>query len=98
MMGTLARVLAEKKIPTHTDRFRADVQGIVENVGGVLRITRILVHYVLRTPPGKGDEARACLDHYIEGCPAAMSVQGAIAIEHSMEVEERSARATRDEG
>ena len=41
MMGTLATVLAGKKVPTFGDRFRADVEGDIEDVDGVLRITRI---------------------------------------------------------
>ena len=43
MMGTLATVLAGKKVPTFGDRFRADVEGDIEDVDGVLRITRIQI-------------------------------------------------------
>ncbi len=53
MMGTLATVLAGKKIPTFGDRYRADVEGDVEDVAGVLRITKIRVRYTLKVPPGK---------------------------------------------
>ena len=48
MMGTLATVLAGMKIPTFGDRFRADVEGDVEVVGGVLKITEIRVRYTLQ--------------------------------------------------
>ncbi len=37
MMGTLAGVLAAKKIPTPEDRYWADVEGDIENVNGVLK-------------------------------------------------------------
>jgi hypothetical protein len=40
MMGTLATVLAGRKIPTFSDRYRADVEG---DIDGVLKITRIRV-------------------------------------------------------
>ncbi len=90
MMGTLATVLAGRKIPTFGDRFRADVEGDIENVDGVLRITRIRVRYTLKVPPGKTGEAREALGVYIEKCPAAMSVKGAIAIEDSAEITELS--------
>jgi organic hydroperoxide reductase OsmC/OhrA len=88
MMGTLAGVLASKKIPTRSDRYRADVEGDIENVEGILKITRIRVRYLLHAPRGKADEARQSLDEYLNQCPAAMSVKGAIDLEHSMTVEE----------
>ena len=55
-MGTLATVLAGKKIPTFADRFQADVEGDIEDVGGVLKITKIRVRYTLKVPPGKAGE------------------------------------------
>jgi hypothetical protein len=88
MMGTLATVLAGKRIPTLGDRFRADVEGEVEDVDGVLRITKIRVKYSLKVPPGKTGEAREALGSYIEKCPGAMSVRGAIAISDSADITE----------
>ncbi len=88
MMGTLAAALAGKKIPTFADRYRADVEGDIEDVGGVLKITKIRVKYTLKVPPGKTGEARDALAGYLEKCPAAMSVKGAIAIEDSADITE----------
>src|SRR5512145_91155 len=88
MMGTLATVLAGKKIPTFGDRFRADVEGDVEDVEGVLRITNIRVHYALKVPAGKTSEAREALQVYEQQCPAAMSVRGAIRISDSADIAE----------
>jgi len=88
MMGTLATVLAGRKIPTFSDRYRADVEGDIEDVDGVLRITRIRVAYTLSVPPGKADDARAALKTYITNCPAAMSVRGCIDITDSAEISE----------
>jgi hypothetical protein len=88
MMGTLATVLAGRKIPTFADRYRADVEGDIEDVDGVLRITRIRVAYTLSVPPGKTDEAREALKTYITRCPAAMSVRGCIEIIDSAEISE----------
>ena len=87
-MGTLATVLAGKRIPTFGDRFRADVEGDVEDVDGVLRITKIRVNYTLKVPLGKSGDAREALSDYIEKCPGAMSVRGAIAISDSAEISE----------
>ena len=86
MMGTFASVLATKKIRTHTDRYRADVEGDIENVDGVLKITVIRVHYTLKLSPEEEADARWAMEHYIEKCPGAMSVTGCIRIEHSLVV------------
>ena len=48
MMGTLAAVLASKKINTSKDRYRAEVKGEIEDVNGILKITHFDVHYFLK--------------------------------------------------
>ena len=88
MMGTLATLLAGRKIPTLADRYRADVEGEIEDVDGVLRIARIRVAYTLSVPPGKADDAREALKTYITHCPAAMSVRGCIEIIDSAQISE----------
>lgn len=84
-MGTFASVLATKKIRTHTDRFMANVEGDIEDVAGVLKITVIRVHYVLKLSPEEESDARWAMENYIEKCPAAMSVTGCIRLEDSLE-------------
>jgi len=86
MMGTLAAVLAKKKIRTFQDRFRATVSGDIEDVSGVLKITRIAVSYRLKLPKEKVPDAREALENYIHLCPAAQSVIGCIDITHDMEL------------
>ena len=86
MMGTFASVLATKKIRTHTERYRAEVEGDIENVRGVLRITEIRVHYVLKLAPEEEADARWALENYLERCPGAMSVTGCIRLQHSLEL------------
>jgi len=54
MMGTLATVLAGKKIPSSEKRYRAEVEGDIENVNNILKITKIRVKYYLKVPPEKG--------------------------------------------
>ena len=88
MMGTLAGVLAGKKIATPEDRYRAEVEGDIENVDGVLKITRIRVTYRLKVPQGKAGEAQEAMKSYLLRCPAAQSVIGCIRIEDRLNVEE----------
>ena len=88
MLGTLARFLAEKQIPTPEDRYWADVEGDIENVKDILKITRIRVKYHLKVPQGKAGEAREALSSYLSSCPAAQSVIGCIQIKDDIAVEE----------
>ena len=87
-MGTLATLLAGKKIPTPEDRYWADVEGDIENVNGVLRITEIRVRYHLKVPKGKVAEAEEGFSSYLQRCPAAQSVTGCIRIKDHMMTEE----------
>ena len=84
MMGTLARVLAEKDIPTPKERYWADAEGDIENVNGVLKITTIRVKYHLKISEDKVAEARECFSNYITRCPAAQSVIGCIKLEDEL--------------
>ncbi|HEA69464.1 MAG TPA: OsmC family peroxiredoxin [Desulfobacterales bacterium] len=88
MMGTLAAVLAGKKIRTFQDRYRADVTGDIEDVEGVLKITRIDVRYQLKLPEEQREDARRALDSYLHLCPAAQSVIGCIKINHELNMED----------
>jgi hypothetical protein len=88
MMGTLAGALAGKKIATPEDRYWADVEGDIENVNGVLKITRIRVDYHLQIPKEKAAEANDAFSSYLVKCPAAQSVIGCIQIQDKMTLEE----------
>jgi organic hydroperoxide reductase OsmC/OhrA len=88
MMGTLAGGLAGKRIPTPEDRYRADVEGDIEDVNGILKITRIRVQYHLKIPKEKAAEAREAFSTYLGRCPAAQSVIGCIRIEDQLIIEE----------
>ena len=90
MMGTLATVLAGKKISTPEDRYWADVEGDIENVNNVLKITQIRASYHLKVPKGKTGEAQEAFSMYLNFCPAAQSVIGCINIRDNINVEEVS--------
>jgi len=88
MMGTLARFLAEKKIPTPEKNYWADVEGDIENVNNVLKITQIRVKYHLKVPQGKTGEVKTAFSSYLTSCPAAQSVIGCIDIKDDIVIEE----------
>jgi len=80
MMGTLASALAGKGISTPEERYRADVEGDIENVNGILKITQIRVTYHLTVQEDKAGDAREVFSTYLARCPAAQSVIGCIGI------------------
>ena len=88
MMGTLAMVLAGKKIRTFENLYQARVTGDIEDVQGVLKITRIHVRYSLKAPREKWEDAKEALEKYLPLCPGAQSVSGCIGISHELELEE----------
>lgn len=85
MMGTFATMLAKSRIPTPENRYHADVCGDIEAVNGVLKITRIHVHYTLKLDPHKQQAAQDIFETYLPHCPAAQSVIEAIHIAHDIE-------------
>ena len=87
MMGTLAAVLAGKKIRTFANLYQALITGDIEDVDGVLKITRIHVHYSLKVPEGQREDAEEALGAYLTLCPGAQSVIGCIEISHEMTLE-----------
>jgi uncharacterized OsmC-like protein len=60
------------------ENLRADVEGDIEDVDGVLRITRVRVRYRVRIPSGKREEVERALEVYADRCPAYQSVKGCI--------------------
>jgi organic hydroperoxide reductase OsmC/OhrA len=88
MMGTLATVLAKKQIRTSEDLYWADVEGDIENVNNVLKITQIRVKYHLKVSQEKSQEVKEAFSFYLTSCPAAQSVIGCIQIKDDIVIEE----------
>ena len=88
MTGTLAGALAARKIPSQPDKLSSEVEGFIENVDGKPLITKIRVHYKVRVPKGKREDAARAIEVHEKGCPASQSVQRGIAIEWDGEIEE----------
>ncbi|SMC25624.1 OsmC-like protein [Desulfacinum hydrothermale DSM 13146] len=84
MMGTLAVELAKRGIQSHEDVYRAEVAGDIENVDGVLKITRLKVDYHLMVNPGKEDAAKEAMKEYLIHCPSAQTVMGCIEIQDEL--------------
>ena len=56
----------------------ADVEGDIEDVDGVLKITNIRLRYRFKIPAGSREKVDRALETYAEKCPAYQSVRGCI--------------------
>ena len=66
----------------------ARVEGDIEDVNGVMRITKIRLHYRFKIPAGTREKVDRLLEVYAEKCPAYQSVKGCIECSWDAEVEE----------
>ena len=62
MTGTLGRALEVRGIASYPDKLSPAVEGDIEDVDGVMKITRIRIHYTIKLPAGKREEAQRALD------------------------------------
>ena len=85
-MGTLATALAGKSIPTTEYLYWADVEGDIEKVNDIPKITQIRVTYHLKVSEEKASDAREVFSTYITRCPAAQSVIGCIDIRDELKM------------
>lgn len=66
----------------------ADVEGDIQEVDGVLKITTIRLRYHVRIPKGTRDKVDRALETYADKCPAYMSVKDCIACSWEIEIED----------
>jgi organic hydroperoxide reductase OsmC/OhrA len=64
------------------------MEGDIEDVEGVLRITKIRLRYQMKIPKGKREAAERALDVYSTNCPAYQSIKGCIDCSWTAEIEE----------
>lgn len=77
-----------RKVPS-AGQLHADVEGHIEEVDGVVRITRINLRYHIRVPKGMRAEALRALEVYADKCPAYLSVKGCIECAWEADIEEQ---------
>ncbi len=76
-----------RQIPA-TENLSANVEGDIEEVDGVLKITKIRLGFKMKIPQGMRDKAERALESYAEKCPAYQSVRGCIDVTWEAEIEE----------
>ena len=66
----------------------AEVEGDIEEVDGVIRITTIRVLYRFKIPRGLREKIDAVLESHPDRCPAYVSVKNCIELSIKAEIEE----------
>jgi uncharacterized OsmC-like protein len=66
----------------------ADVEGDIEDVDGVLKITKIRLRYRFKIPTGSRDKVERALETHAEKCPAYQSVKGCIDCSWEADIQE----------
>ncbi len=87
MTGTLGAALEVRGIKS-AENLVASVEGDIEDVNGVMKITRIRLHYRFRIPAAIREKVDRVLEVYAEKCPAYQSVKGCIDCSWDAEIEE----------
>ncbi len=77
-----------REIPATREKIQADVEGDIEAVDNVLKITRIRVRYRLRIPAGTRERAERAVATHATKCPAANSVRGCIDLDITADITE----------
>jgi uncharacterized OsmC-like protein len=88
MLGTLHGALAVRGIRLAPEDIEADVEGTNELIDGIIRLTRIDIHYRLRIPAGTRETVDRALSRHRDKCPTAQSLLAAVAVEWTADVTE----------
>ena len=75
-----------RKIPS-AENLTADVEGDIEEVDGVLKITKIRIHFRLKCSSGCEEKVERAMGSYAKKCPAYQSVKGCIDCTWDMEIQ-----------
>ena len=67
----------------------AQVEGDIEDVDGVMKITKIRLRYEFKIPSGTKKKVDRVLASYAEKCPAYQSVKACIACSWDAAIEEK---------
>lgn len=73
---------------TTAENLKAAVEGDIEDVDGVLKITKIRLRYRAKIPAEKRESVDRALEVYAEGCPAYQTVKGCIDVSWEADFDE----------
>lgn len=73
------------------DQIEASVEGINEIVDRIPVLTKLVIHYRLRIPAGSRETVDKALERHVSKCPTARSLEGAVEVEWTADIEEAPA-------
>jgi organic hydroperoxide reductase OsmC/OhrA len=88
MLGTLNGGLEARGIKLDSDDISAEVEGTNELQDGLIKLTRVHVHYHLRIPAGTRETVDRLLARHQEKCHTAQSLKGAVDVSWSADIAE----------
>jgi organic hydroperoxide reductase OsmC/OhrA len=88
MLGTLKGALDVRQVKLPSDALWAEAEGINVVREGLPVLTEVRVRYHLRIPSGTRETVDRALARHQEKCPTAASLQGAVAVSWTAEIEE----------
>ena len=88
MLGTLKGALDVRQVKLSSDAISAAAEGVNELRDGLPVLTAVEVRYRLRIPPGTRETVDRALARHQEKCPTAASLQGAVAVSWTADIEE----------
>lgn len=99
MLGTLNGALEVRGIPMDMDALSARAEGGNEIVDRVIVLTGIHVHYMVRVPEGASREkVDRALETHARKCPTARSLEGAVKVTWSADVDWGESGESADRG
>ncbi len=92
MLGTLNGALEVRGVVLEPDAIQAEVRGINEVRDGLPVLTRIEIHYKLRIPASARETVDRALSRHQARCPTAATLQGAVEVLWTADIEEVAER------
>jgi uncharacterized OsmC-like protein len=86
-MGTFGAALEARGIES-AGNLTANVEGDIEDIEGVLRISRIRLQYRIVAPKAAGARVRRAVEVHADACPAYQSVKGCINCSWEVQIQE----------
>jgi len=88
MLGTLIGALEVRQVKLESGAIETSVEGVNDIRDGLPVLTAVRVHYRMRIPAGTREAVDRALARHFERCPTAQSLQGAVAVSWSADIEE----------
>ena len=93
MLGTLNGALEVRGIRLDPEDISAEAEGVTRLRDRMPLLEEIIVHYRLRVPAEAGERVDRALASHGAKCPTARSLEGAIKVGWTADIEETSTRS-----